>query len=92
MYFPLGAPVPAPTITPKAPPGVFSADVTLLLGWLQYIGIIAGVVGFIFCGIQMTIGRRQRHAMAADGAAGIPWVIVGLSVIALSTGIVSAIL
>lgn len=90
MFFPIGT-VPAPSITPKAPPGL-GTTATLLLGWLQYVGIIAGVVGFIFCGIQMTIGRRQRHAMAADGAAGIPWVIVGLSVIALSTGIVSAIL
>lgn len=82
---------PAPTITPTAPPGL-AATATTLLGWVEYVGIIAGVVGLIFCGIQMSIGRRQRHAMAADGAAGVPWVIVGLSVIALATGIVSAIL
>lgn len=90
MFF-IGA-TPAPNITPQAPPGAFGSTTSLLLGWLMYIGIIAGVVGLMFCGIQMTIGRRQRHAMAADGAAGVPWVLVGLSVIALATGIVSAIL
>jgi Transglycosylase SLT domain len=34
------------------------------------------------------IGRRNRSNLAADGATGIPWVLAGLTLIALSSGIV----
>ena len=39
-------------------------------------------------GAMMAIGRRNRHSLAADGATGIPWVLAGLTLIALSSGIV----
>ena len=38
------------------------------------------------------VGRRNRSATAVDGATGIPWIIAGLSVIVLSSGLVGAIL
>ena len=41
--------------------------------------VICGVAGLMWCGIMMTIGRRSRSAMAADGASGIPWVLGGLT-------------
>jgi hypothetical protein len=63
----------------------------LLLGWLKWGGLVAGLVGLMICGIMMAVGRRNRHALAADGAAGIPWVLGGLSVIVLAAGVVGAV-
>jgi hypothetical protein len=37
---------------------------------------------------MMALGRRNRSSLAADGATGIPWVLAGLTLIALSSGIV----
>lgn len=82
-----GAPNPAPT----PPPGT-SAFTDQFLGWLKWIGLIAGVGGLMVCGLMMTVGRRNRHSMAVEGAAGIPWTIAGLAVIALSSGIVGTVL
>ena len=81
----LAAGVPNPA--PKAPPGL-SRTVNTLLGWWKWGGLIAGVFGLIGCGAMMAIGRRNRSNLAADGATGIPWVLAGLTLIALSSGIV----
>ena len=59
-----------------------------LLGWWKWLALIAGVFGLIGSGAMMAIGRRNRHSLAADGATGIPWVLAGLTLIALSSGIV----
>ena len=80
-----------PNPAPVAPPGM-QAPAELLLGWMKWIGIIAGLVGFGVCAMMMILGRRNRSNMAVDGAAGIPWVLGGLSLIALSSGLVGAIL
>jgi hypothetical protein len=42
----------------------------------------------IGCGAKLAIGRRNRSNHAAAGATGIPWVPAGLTLIALSSGIV----
>jgi hypothetical protein len=42
--------------------------------------------------MMMILGRRNRSNMAVDGATGIPWVLGGLSLMALSAGVVSAVL
>jgi hypothetical protein len=63
-----------------------------LLGWLKWVGLIAGMVGFGMCAIMMILGRRNRSNMAVDGATGIPWVLGGLSLMALSAGLVGAVL
>jgi hypothetical protein len=78
-----GVPNPAPV----APPGL-SADMNTLLAWWKWGALIAGVFGLIGCGAMMAIGRRNRSSLAADGATGIPWVLAGLTLIALSSGIV----
>jgi len=44
------------------------------------------------CGIMMVVGRRQRSAFAADGAAGIPWVLGGLTIGAIASIVASAVL
>jgi hypothetical protein len=85
----LAAGVPNPA--PIAPPGM-EKPAELLLGWMKWIGLIAGMVGFGICALMMIIGRRNRSNMAVDGAAGIPWVLAGLSLITLSSGLVAAVL
>lgn len=76
---------------PQAPPGLapFATD---FLSWLKWGGLVAGIGGLMVCGIMMSAGRRNRSAMAADGAAGIPWNIAGLALVSLSAGIAGAIL
>ena len=73
-----------------APPGLAAAADTLL-GWMKWGGLVAGVAGLIICAMMMMVGRRNRSATAADGAAGIPWVLAGLTVIAFSAGLVGAV-
>jgi hypothetical protein len=81
----LAAGVPNPA--PAAPPGL-SNTVNTLLAWWKWLAMIAGVFGLVGCGAMMAIGRRNRSNLAADGATGIPWVLAGLTLIALSSGIV----
>ncbi len=76
-----------PNPAPKAPPGL-SGRVNTLLAWWKWGALVAGVFGLIGCGAMMAIGRRNRSNLAADGATGIPWVLAGLTLIALSSGIV----
>jgi hypothetical protein len=83
---PLAGGVPNPP--PVAPPGL-ARRVNTLLAWWKWGSLIAGVFGLIACGAMMAIGRRNRSNLAADGAAGIPWVLAGLTLIALSSGIVA---
>ena len=85
----LAAAVPNPP--PQEPPGLDGVTNTFL-GWMKWGGLIAGVVGLMVCGIMMMIGRRNRSATAVDGATGIPWVVAGLSVITLASGLVGSIL
>ena len=73
--------------TRAAPPGL-SNTVNTLLAWWKWLAMIAGVFGLVGCGAMMAIGRRNRSNLAADGATGIPWVLAGLTLIALSSGIV----
>jgi hypothetical protein len=77
----------APDPAPVAPPGL-QADVNTLLGWWKWIALTAGVFGLVGCGAMMAIGRRSRSALAADAAVGVPWVLAGLTLIVLSSGIV----
>ena len=82
-----GVPNPAPV----APPGL-ARRVGTLLAWWKWGSLVAGVFGLIACGAMMAIGRRNRSNLAADGASGIPWVLAGLTLIALSSGIVGVFL
>ena len=84
-----GAPPPNPA--PLAPPGM-QAVADLFIGWGKWVILGAGVFGLIICSGQMIVGRRNRSATAVDGAAGIPWVLGGLSLVGLAAGIVGIIL
>lgn len=80
-----------PDPAPEAPPGMQEvAD--QFLGWGKWILIVAGVLGMFICAGMMIIGRRNRSATAVDGAAGVPWVLGGLFLAAVSASIVGAVL
>jgi hypothetical protein len=77
--------------TPSPPPGLGELGDTFL-SWLTWILRICGVGGLMACGVMMAVGRRNRSSMAADGAAGIPWVLGGLTLGAIAALIVAFIL
>lgn len=80
-----------PNPDPVAPPGM--AEVAeQFLGWGKWVLLIAGVIGMFLCAGMMIIGRRNRSATAVDGAAGVPWVLGGLFLAAVSASIVGAVL
>jgi hypothetical protein len=85
--YPPGLAAGIPNPAPVAPPGL-AGRVSTLLAWWKWGSLVAGVFGLIGCGAMMAIGRRNRSNLAADGATGIPWVLAGLTLIALSSGIV----
>ena len=82
---------PLPTPTPEAPPGLDVLGATFI-SWMKWILRLCGFAGLMACGIMMAVGRRNRSAMAADGAAGIPWVLGGLTVGAIGAFLVTFIL
>ncbi|XVU24290.1 hypothetical protein ACQPZJ_44855 [Actinoplanes sp. CA-054009] len=86
-------PTPAGNLNPApaAPPGLDAVGTTFL-GWMKWILRVCGVGGLMACGIMMAVGRRQRSAFAADGAAGIPWVLGGLTIGAVAAILASAVL
>lgn len=75
----------------QAPEPVQQVASTLIM-WTRWTGLASGVFGLMSCGVMMAIGRRNRSHLAGEGASGIPWVLGGLSVIALSYGVVSQVL
>jgi cytosine/uracil/thiamine/allantoin permease len=91
LALPLSVIAQAPNPPPIAPPGLQQSADTFI-GWMKWGGLVGGVVGMIICGLMMILGRRNRSATAVDGATGIPWILGGLTVIALSAGLVGALL
>lgn len=77
---PTNGPTPIPGLEPLA--GSF-------IGWIKWILVLAGVAGLMVCGIMMAVGRRNRSSFAADGAAGIPWVLGGLTLGVIAAAVVS---
>ena len=75
----------------QAPPGV-AGPVDTILGWIKWGVLIAGLIGLSLCALKMMVGHRNRSTFAADGAAGIPWVLGGLSLAAVSAAIVGVFL
>jgi hypothetical protein len=88
-------PVPIPPNPGPIPvPGLDGPNgpIATIIGWGKWLVMCLGVIGLLICAGQMTIGRRNRHSFAADGAAGIPWVLGGLSLAAISGAIVTVFL
>jgi predicted lipid-binding transport protein (Tim44 family) len=80
-----------PNPPPQAPPGLQQSADTFI-GWMKWGGLVGGMIGMLICGIMMMVGRRNRSATAVDGATGIPWVLGGLTVVSLASGIVGIVL
>jgi hypothetical protein len=80
-----------PNPAPSAPPGL-DATGAMFIGWIKWILMVCGVGGLFVCGIMMAVGRRNRSSFAADGAAGIPWVLAGLTCGAVAAVVVGAVL
>ncbi|MBO2464937.1 hypothetical protein [Actinomadura violacea] len=76
---------------PKAPKGLegIASD---WIAWAKWGALVAGVIGLIVSGIMMAIGRRNRSHLAGEGAAGIPWVVAGLSLAAMAVPIANQIM
>jgi hypothetical protein len=85
----VAASVPDPV--PQAPPG-FSGPTDTVLGWGKWGVLACGVAGLLLCGGKMAIGHRNRSATAAEGAASIPYVLLGLSLASASAVIVGVFL
>jgi hypothetical protein len=80
-----------PNPGPQAPPGL-SKPVNTVLAWGKWGVLVCGVAGLLICAGKMTIGQRNRATFAADGAAGVPWVLGGLSLAAIAAGVVGVFL
>ena len=76
--------------SPVAPPGQFATLVGTVLGWLKWTVFVGGLAGLLVCAIMITIGRRNRNAMATEGVAGGVWVLGGLSLAACAYPLVNA--
>jgi hypothetical protein len=74
---------------PKTPKGL-EGLMPKWIGWAKWVSIGVGILGLVACGIMMMIGRRNRSHLAAEGAAGLLWVVAGISVVALAGGTVPA--
>lgn len=81
--------------TPPTPPAIPipgldqpGQPLYVLLGWGKWLMFFLGFAGLLMCAAQMAIGRRNSHRFAADGAAGIPWVLGALALTAIAGGIV----
>ena len=79
-----------PDVDPQEPPGL-KPYVDLLLGWYFWIAIVLAAPSLAYCGTKMYLAMNGRTHAAAAGAAGIPWVLGGLTLVLLSTGIVSGV-
>ncbi|MFI6515617.1 hypothetical protein ACIBF1_08680 [Spirillospora sp. NPDC050679] len=91
-HVPEAPPAPSPSFNvpnppPVAPPGL-QAKTDLLISWGKWGVMICGFAGLLYCCGQMAIGRKNRSALAADGATGIPWALGGLSLSAALAPIV----
>jgi hypothetical protein len=80
-----------PDPVPQAPPGL-THDTDVVLGWGKYGVLACGVAGLLLCGGKMTIGHRNRSALAAEGAASVPYVLLGLSLASASAVLVGVFL
>src|ERR1035437_8190025 len=81
----------APNPAPVPIPGL-QGPLDTIIGWGKWMLFFLGIIGLLICSGQMAIGRRNRHSFAADGAAGIPRVLGGLSLAAVSSGVVGVFL
>lgn len=78
-----------PNPNPVRPPGLETmAD--MIIGWLKWGVIVAGVVGILVCAAMIIIGRRNRSATAYEGLIGSAWILGGLALASVAAVLVGA--
>lgn len=77
----------APNPGPAAPPGLENLS-TLILSWLKWGVLVAGVAGILICAGMIIVGRRNRNQLAADGVLGSVWVMAGLALASAAAALV----
>lgn len=80
-----------PNPAPQAPPGL-TGPVTTVISWGKWGVLVCGIAGLLLSAGKMAIGHRNRSAVAADGATGVPWVLAGLSLAAVAASVVGVFL
>ncbi|GAA4558861.1 hypothetical protein [Pseudonocardia xishanensis] len=78
-----------PNPAPVRPPGL-EAMAEMLIGWLKWGVIVAGVVGLLVCAAMIIIGRRNRSATAYEGLIGSAWILGGLALASVAAVVVGA--
>lgn len=83
----------APNVPDPQPsaPGKLGEASNAFIAWLKWGGMVVGVAGVIICGVMMMVGRRNRSHLAVEGASGLMWVGMGLSIVVLSASLVTTI-
>lgn len=85
MKFPSQA---LPDPAPAPPPGLEELS-TLLISWLKYGVLIAGVIMILICAGMVILGRRNRNQIATEGVLGFVWVLGGLAMASVTAGLVA---
>ncbi|WP_197040552.1 hypothetical protein [Pseudonocardia halophobica] len=62
----------------------------MILGWLKWGVLAAGVAGLLICAVMIIVGRRNRSATAYDGLIGSAWILGGLALASVAAVIVGA--
>lgn len=75
-----------PNPAPQAPPGL-EGPIRTITSWGKWGVMVLGGIGLLLCGGKMALGQSGRSHLAADGATGVPWVLLGLSLAATAAGI-----
>ena len=81
-----------PNPAPAAPPGL-AGPMNTIISWGKWSVLICGVAGVLICGGKMALGHLTRSSnLAADAATHLPVVFLGLSLVAISAGVVGVFL
>lgn len=75
-----------PDPIPVAPPGADGFQ--LVLSWMMWIGLAAGVLGFMIVGIMMMLSSSGRMQSGGEHAKGLGWVAIGCVVVGAASGLV----
>ena len=86
------APASPPDPAPAAPPGL-ADPMNTILGWGKWSVLVCGVAGVLISSGKMALGHLTRSSnLAADAATHLPVVFLGLSLAAISAGLVGVFL
>lgn len=74
-----------PDPSPVAPPG--ADDFSLVLNWVMWIALAAGVLGFIIAGVMMMLQSQGRMSGGGEQMGRVGWVAVGCIIVGAASGL-----